>query len=55
MMVPVKLFGTECEELSKWIDLEKEVDGHVYEGLNHSTNASELRDILGFLEKVVPA
>jgi len=54
MLVPLKLFIQGNEELAKWVDKDK-IDGHVYQGLGHSTNAAELRDMLAFFEKVIPA
>jgi lysophospholipase-1 len=55
MMVPTRLFQKSTEELSRFVDMEKDVEGHLYEGMVHSTAAPELRDLLGWLDKVVPA
>ena len=55
MMVPTRLFQKSTEELSRFVDMEKDVEGHLYEGMVHSTAAPELRDLLGWLDKVVQA
>ena len=55
MLVSARLFQKSTEELSKFVDMEKDVEGHLYEGMVHSTSAPELRDLLGWLDKVVPA
>jgi lysophospholipase-2 len=54
MLVPLKLFVQGNEDLAKWVDKEN-VDGRVYQGMGHSTNSAELRDMLAFFEKVIPA
>ena len=54
MLVPMKLFVRGNEDLMKWVDKEN-IDGHVYQGMGHSTNSAELRDMLAFFEKVIPA
>ncbi|EXJ64802.1 hypothetical protein A1O7_01140 [Cladophialophora yegresii CBS 114405] len=54
MLVPLKLFVQGNEDLLKWVDREN-IDGHVYAGMGHSTNSAELRDMLAFFEKVIPA
>lgn len=54
MLVPIKLFVQGNEELTKWVPKDN-VDGHVYQGMGHSTNSAELRDMLAFFEKVIPA
>ena len=54
MLVPMNLFVQGNEELTKWVD-EDNIDGHVYQGMGHSTNSAELRDMLAFFEKVIPA
>jgi len=53
VLVPLTLFAQENEELLKWVD-EKDIEGHVYDGMAHSTSNAELRDMLAFLSKVVP-
>ena len=54
-MVPARLFQKSTEALSRFVDMEKDIEGHVYEGMMHLTAAPELRDLLGWLDKVVPA
>ncbi|ETI28747.1 hypothetical protein G647_01198 [Cladophialophora carrionii CBS 160.54] len=54
MLVPLKMFIQGNEDLIKWVDREN-IDGHVYQGMGHSTNSAELRDMLAFFEKVIPA
>lgn len=53
VLVPTSLFTRGKEELCKWID-EGKLEEHLYEGMGHSTNNKLLRDMLGFLERVVP-
>ena len=53
MLVPLKMFGQGKEELCKWIDKE-EIEDHIYDGMGHSTDNRVLRDLLGFLSKVIP-
>ncbi|KIX00129.1 uncharacterized protein Z518_10266 [Rhinocladiella mackenziei CBS 650.93] len=53
MLIPAKLYMQGKEELATWVDKEN-IEEHLYQGMGHSTNAAELRDILGFLEKVIP-
>ena len=55
MLVSARLFQKSTEELSKFLDMEKDIEGHLYEGMVHSTSAPELRDLLGWLDKVIPA
>jgi len=54
MLVPMKLFMQGNEDLLRWVDKEN-IDGHVYQGMGHSTNSAELRDMLAFFEKAIPA
>ena len=54
MLVPVRLFEKSTGELSKFVDMQRGVEGHLYEGMVHSTAAPELRDLLGWFDKVVP-
>jgi lysophospholipase-2 len=54
LLVPMKLFVQGVEELSKYVDRDN-IEGHVYEGLGHTTNNALLRDLLGFLGKVIPS
>ena len=54
MLVSANLFQKSTEKLSKFVDIEKSVEGHLYEGMVHSTSSPELRDLLGWLTKVVP-
>ncbi|KAI1621261.1 lysophospholipase II [Exophiala viscosa] len=53
MLVPSRLYSQGIEELSKWVD-KADIEEHLYEGMGHSTSAAELRDLLGFFEKVIP-
>ena len=53
MLVPLKLFSVGKEELGKWIKQE-DMEEHTYEGMGHSTDNRVLRDLLGFLSKVIP-
>jgi predicted esterase len=55
MLVSARLFQESTEALSKWVDMERDIEGHLYDGMVHSTSAPELRDLLGWLSKVVPA
>lgn len=54
MLVPSKLYEQGKEELAKWVD-DANIEGHLYPGMGHSTGSAELRDLLGFFEKVIPA
>jgi hypothetical protein len=54
-LVSARLFQESTEALSKWVDMERDIEGHLYDGMVHSTSAPELRDLLGWLSKVVPA
>ncbi len=53
MLVPMKLFTQGKEEMCKWINKE-DMEEHTYEGMGHSTDNRVLRDLLGFLGKVIP-
>lgn len=53
MLVPIKLFVEGTEQLLKWVDKDK-IEGHVIEGMGHSTNNQLLRAMLGFLDGVLP-
>jgi hypothetical protein len=50
MMVPTRLLQKSAEELSRFVDMEKDIEGHLYEGMVHSTATLELRDLLGWLD-----
>jgi predicted esterase len=52
-MVPMKLFVEGVEKLSKYVNRD-DIEGHVYQDMGHSTNNHLLRDLLGFLGRVVP-
>jgi predicted esterase len=54
MLVPTSLFNTTKKILSNLVTPDC-VETHVYENMGHSTCASELRDLLTWLEEVVPA
>jgi predicted esterase len=53
MLVPTRLFESANETLSSFVDPEN-LETHVYTGMGHSTSAAELRDLLKWLEQVVP-
>lgn len=53
MLVPMRLYTQSKEALAKWVHTE-DIEDHLYQGMGHSTNAAELRDLLGFFEKVIP-
>ncbi|KAJ4504507.1 hypothetical protein HRR83_008409 [Exophiala dermatitidis] len=53
MLIPTKMFAQGMEELAKWVDKE-DIEVHLYPGMGHSTATAELRDLLGFLDRVVP-
>jgi predicted esterase len=53
VLVPTRLFTQGKEELCKWIE-EQNLEEHLYDGMGHSTNNKLLRDLLGFLSRVVP-
>ena len=53
MLVPTRLFAQGKEELAKWTK-EGEVEDHLYEGMSHTTASVELRDMLFWLEKIIP-
>lgn len=53
VLVPTSLFTRGKEELGRWTR-EEDVEEHLYEGMGHSTNNKLLRDLLGFLTRVVP-
>jgi len=53
MLVPTKLYTQGKEELAKLVDQE-DIEEHLYPGMGHSTNSAELRDLLGFFDKVIP-
>ena len=53
MLVPLKLFEQEKRELAKWVEGE-DVEEHVYEGMSHTTSPKLLRDLLLYLEKIIP-
>lgn len=54
-LVPVALFKHQAEELGKWVHEREVVEGHVYENMAHNTVNAELRDMLIWLEKLIPA
>lgn len=54
-LVPVALFKHQAEELGKWVNEREVVEGHVYENMAHNTVNAELRDMLIWLEKIIPA
>jgi predicted esterase len=54
VLVPMKFFVHGSEQLLKWVNRDN-IEGRVYEGLAHSTSNAELRDMLAFFDKVIPA
>ena len=52
-LVPMKVFVQGVEDLTKYINKD-DLEGHVYDGMGHSTNNALLRDLLGFLGRVLP-
>ena len=54
LLVPMKLFVQGNQTLADWVNKD-DIDGHVYQGMGHSTSPALLRDMLGFFEKVIPA
>lgn len=54
MLVPTKLYDQGKEELARWVNKD-DIEEHLYPGMGHSTGAAELRDLLGFFERVIPA
>lgn len=54
ILVPGKLFVQGKEELTKWIDADKDLEDHLYEGMGHNTTNKELKDMLGWLSAVLP-
>ena len=54
MLVPTRLFEQEKQELAKWTKPEN-VEDHVYQGMGHSSSPAQLRDMLIWLEKILPA
>ncbi|KIW17887.1 hypothetical protein PV08_05082 [Exophiala spinifera] len=54
MLIPKRLYLQGKEELSRLVGQER-IEEHLYEGMGHSMNAAELRDMLGFFERVIPA
>jgi len=53
-LVPKSLFTRQKEDLGKWVDVERDVEAHLYERMGHSTSPALLRDLLGWLSRVVP-
>ncbi|KAK5943011.1 hypothetical protein PMZ80_004016 [Knufia obscura] len=54
VLVPTSLFKLEAEALGKWVDMQRDVEGHLYERMGHSTSPALLRDLLAWLSRVVP-
>lgn len=54
MLIPTRLHTQTKEELARWVDKE-DIEEHLYPGMGHTTGAAELRDLLGFFGKVIPA
>ncbi|KAK5076213.1 hypothetical protein LTR64_006309 [Lithohypha guttulata] len=53
-LVPRSLFIHGKEELGKWIDADRDLEEHLYEGMAHNTTNAELRDMLKWLSQVLP-
>lgn len=53
MLVPRRLYNQGLGELARWVD-KADIEEHLYEGMGHSTSTAELRDLLGFFEKIIP-
>lgn len=53
-LVPGRLFVEGKEVLSKWIDAERDLEEHLYEGMAHNTTNKELRDMLKWISAVLP-
>jgi predicted esterase len=53
ILVPMRLFEQGKTELAKWIYAE-DMEEHVYEGMGHNTDPRVLRDMLAWLNKVIP-
>lgn len=54
VLVPARFFTQATEELSKWIDAERDLETHLYEDMAHNTTNKELRDMLRWLSNVIP-
>lgn len=54
VLVPMRLFVQATSELSKWINAERDLEGHVYDDMAHNTTNKELRDMLKWLSAVIP-
>ena len=52
-LCPPRLYEQGKQELAKWVNMEN-VETHLYERLAHATAPAELRDMLAFLNKIVP-
>jgi predicted esterase len=53
ILVPGRLFEQGKRRLGEWVE-ESDVETKLYEGMGHATNNAMLRDLLGFLSRVVP-
>lgn len=52
-LVPMSLFVAGTTELLNWVEKDK-IEGHVIDGMGHSTNNQLLRAMLRFLDRVIP-
>jgi precorrin isomerase len=50
MTVSAWLFQESMEMLNKFVDMERDIEGHLYDRMVHSTSAPELMDLLGWLD-----
>lgn len=55
VLIPTRLFNEAKESLGKFIDVQRDVESHIYEGMGHSVGPPVLRDLLGWFAKVIPA
>lgn len=53
MLVPTRIYRSALERVEETVGKEY-VEGHLYEGLGHSTSGKEFLDMCAFLERIVP-
>lgn len=53
-IIPPKMFEMGLDLLNTWVNRDK-IESRLHERMGHSTNASALRGMLRFFEKVIPA
>ena len=54
ILVPTHLFTDAAAKLSEWIDMERDLEGHLYDDMAHNTTNKEMRDMLRWLSMVIP-